>query len=607
MADLAHNYARLNDRQRDAVEHTGNTVVLAGPGSGKTDTLAIKVAHLLSAVIPPFQGLACITFNNEAVREFRTRLSSFGIRAGRRLFLGTVHSFCLNCVVRPYAGLLDTRLDSQMTVVGPERFQTLLQAALDNCSVNEQSTFYSTTLTRLRRRKACGEDISGFGDTDIQVLEEYERLLALHHLLDFDGMITAALDLIRIDWIADLIAARYPWLVVDEYQDLGGPLHGIVTALVAHGGTAVFAVGDPDQTIYDFTGADPRYLAELAARPDFKAVRLRFNYRSGKTLIAASQAALSPDVPRGYEPDPDRLDAGEVLFIQSEDRLEAHASKAAVVVRDALSDGTPPEEVAILYQRKNVLLADLRTELEECGIPYHAERDTRYPQSPLIRWLHDAAAWAFAGGDSAEHSFEDLVWYYNELLVSAGRADSFSPMLDPRARLYSVLTCGAAEHALLREWLRRIDAELGLRGSLILSGERTEDLEALDKLVSATEAGGELVDTGLVEFASDGRIRGTVVLTTFHSSKGRQFDIVVIPGLVEGILPLWKWNPRSHKNEEPTGRALWEARRLFYVGFTRARKKVYLIHSNGYVHKGYPVSLGRSRFVNEISARLEPA
>lgn len=134
------------------------------------------------------------------------------------------------------------------------------------------------------------------------VAESFEDGLLKEGLIDFEGMVTTALELItRHAWIRDLLAARFPWLLVDEYQDLGGPLHQIVTTLANGGAIKVFAVGDPDQTIYDFTGANPKYLEALTGRRDFEQIRLKFNYRSGQRLIDASQAALAPAKPRGYQ------------------------------------------------------------------------------------------------------------------------------------------------------------------------------------------------------------------------------------------------------------------------------------------------------------------
>src|SRR6266478_6464281 len=120
MQRLNESFDRLNDEQKTAVLTEGNTVVMAGPGSGKTATLVVKIGYLISEKIIPPTGLACVTYNNDAVREFRMRLAGHGIFSRRSLFLGTVHSFCLNCIVRPYVGLIDKRFTSGVNVAGPD-------------------------------------------------------------------------------------------------------------------------------------------------------------------------------------------------------------------------------------------------------------------------------------------------------------------------------------------------------------------------------------------------------------------------------------------------------------------------------------------------------
>ena len=175
--------------------------------------------------------------------------------------------------------------------------------------------------------------------------------------------------------------------------------------------------------------------------------------------------------------------------------------------------------------------------------------------------------------------------------------------LELRVRLYETLTSPLAEGLLLGAWLHDLDEKLSLRQIIADAGDRSDDAETLEQLSSATRQEGPLADTTLVNFATDGRVRGKVVLTTFHSSKGRQFDVVVIPGLAEGIMPPWRWSRGQY--HPPGGKVLGEARRLFYVGFTRARNSVHLIYSGAYVQKGHVVSLGVSRFVKEIMAKLD--
>jgi DNA helicase-2/ATP-dependent DNA helicase PcrA len=602
MRDLSQEFERLNESQREAVQAGGNVAVMAGPGSGKTATLVVKLVHLKSEVVPPPTGIACITFNNDAVREIKNRLMEFGVYSSRSLFVGTVHSFCLNCIVRPYAALVDSRYGNGLNVAGAEEANQLLDIAIARNLPDTKPEFYRATMTRYHRARFCNEDVSGFDDRNEKVLSDYEHGLNEYNLIDFEGMVGLALQFIRgHSWIRELLGARFSWLAVDEYQDLGGPLHAIVTALI-DAGINVFAVGDPDQTIYDFTGAHPKYLQSLSERSDFVSVRLKFNYRSGRRLIAAGQAALAPEEPRGYEADPTRTDQGEVYFVEAEEHLADNAAKAIGSVRAALAAGTAPEEIAIFYRQRTQLLDELTSELESGGIDYFPERTSEYPSSPCIRWLHDVAAYVVGGAPRRSVTFRDLYYYYRSLAEAAGQLDQNADSLDLRTKFYEFVTCQVASGQLLGDWLRLTNAELRVFDLIAKCIDRQDDKGALESLCKACEADGSLEQTTLSDFATDGRIVGKVLLTTLHSCKGRQFDVVILPGLIEGITPSWRWSRGQY--HQPSERVLSEARRLFYVGFTRARSTVYLIYSNGYVHKGHPVRLGRSRFVDEIAERI---
>lgn len=607
MLDLAGEFHRLNEEQKEAVQHDGNAVVLAGPGSGKTATLVIKVAHLFSSSILPPHGLACITYNNDTVREFRNRLAEFGIYAGHRLFLGTVHSFCLNCVLRPYASLVLPYMKGAISVATDQKSDPILQSVLDRHGVNVRPIDYRTTLTRFRRMLACKEDVSGFDSFDPLVFRDYKKALRQKGLIDFEGMVEEALDLIRNQaWVRQCLTARFSWLIVDEYQDLGGPLHLIVSELINRGGVNSFVVGDPDQTIYPFTGADPKYLESLTERGDFRTIRLRFNYRSGRRLIEASQIALAPSEPRNYEPDPERTDQGEVYFHDLSGGLDGQARHVVrKVIPQLASLGIEPHEVAILYRQRGSLLQIILKELSAAGIPFVSEREGFYPRSPFIRWLHDCAAWCLSDVETVEVLFEDIFRFYRDLLVSAGESGTGHQSLEDRLHLYETLDGSNDPDMSLNEWLNRLDKELDLRGTMLRAPDYSDALEDMDHLLQSTEIDGRHGSETVSSFSYDGRIRGKVVVTTMHSSKGRQFDAVIMPGLQETILPRRPWNRRFRRYDEPPAKPLADDRRLFYVGFTRAKKFVFLVFSRVFTNDyGYSVDLGPSRFVKEIQGKL---
>jgi DNA helicase-2/ATP-dependent DNA helicase PcrA len=607
MQSLNESFDRLNDEQKAAILSDGNTLVMAGPGSGKTATLVVKIGHLISEKITPPSGLACVTYNNDAVREFRTRLADLGIYSRRSLFLGTVHSFCLNCIVRPYAGLIDGRFNGGVNVAGPDLADQLFnEAALQHVADN-QVRWLSATITRYRRARACNEDVTGYADTDPLVATSYEDSLLKNGVIDFEGIIIVALQLIeKHSWIRELVAARFPWFIVDEYQDLGGPLHAIVTKLADLAGVKVFAVGDPDQTIYDFTGANPQYLNELAQRKDFVSVRLRFNYRSGRRIIAASQAALAPVEPRNYVPDPKRREQGEIVFLQTDGYNSDHAAKVLEAVKSAVAAGTKPEEIAIFYRAIGPLLDEIKDELARQNVEFVWERDNKFPNSPFILWLQRLAAWSLSPPEYREHTFTELFHDFQILLQAAGQVDGIEHSLEFRILLWRLAVKPVNEQTNAGEWLAEAESLIDFQSLLLASEEYAHDLECYEELKEILDRGGSKSEARLSEFAAIGKARGKVILTTFHASKGRQFDVVIIPGCAEGVLPAWTWSGKNRRFEPPAARPLSEARRLFYVGLSRARHVVYLIHADKWQDKYGNLKPSKcSRFVEEIRSKLE--
>ena len=478
--------------------------------------------------------------------------------------------------------------------------ETLLAKVFNAVGRNENPAWFKSTLTKIRRARDCGEDIAGFSTQDVEIVERYISLLRRSSKVDFDEIVSLALRIVRQNvWVCELLSSRFRWLLIDEYQDLGGPLHAIVTTLIDKTDLTIFAVGDPDQTIYDFTGAHPKYLAALSERADFRAIRLRFNYRSGRRLIVASQAALAPPEPREYEPDPNREDEGEVFFYEAQPELESHAELITTeIIPELRTRGLAFEEIAILYRQKGVLTTAIQAASTTAAIPFIAEKDSDYPRAILIRWLQECASRAI--DENAEVLFENLVRFYHQLCYAAGEIES-SPNLEIRIRLYDAVTSFNKPDERLGDWLAQMDAALHFQEMLSGLPEYMDDLSSLQELLAASRPGDRLTDHSVSDFAIDAKLRGKVVLTTLHSSKGRQFDAVILPGLVEGLLPTRRWDRKTRTYMEPSSAALSEDRRLFYVGFTRARKSVAMVSADSYINAyGYRVKLGESRFVTEI-------
>lgn len=601
MTRLQDEFGRLNERQKEAVRCDDDTVVLAGPGSGKTATLAVKTAHLLVARVVAPQGVACVTFSNDTVRELDGRLAAMGLRAGRRLFSGTVHSFCRNRILRPFAHLRPDLLPRERRLVGARERREVLREALAAEGLSSQLEWFGPTLRCIRDTRALGGTLDEFDPQAVRVAQHFEERLAEERLMDFDAMVLDALKLIEaVPLVREVISSRFPWIAVDEYQDLGGPLHAIIKQLRA-AGAKIFAVGDPDQTLYEFNGADPRYLQELVDDSAFHCVRLRLNYRAGARLIAASQATLALDQDRDYAPDPEREDEGVVDVLSVPGGLGAQARQVAKVVIPSLHvDGEIPyDEIAALYSAEKDFCRLLLAALDEAEIPYVFERDTRFPDEPVVRWLKRCAYRALQRRGPEVERFGSLLAVYRTYVRGARLLDA-TVELDVRARLSRACDAVDGASTQLSAWLERALRELNLQAVLERSGEYPDDLEAVTKLLEiATNP-----EITLRDFVDGVKVKDRVVVTTYHGSKGRQFGAVVLMGLQDQLMPRHTWNPAARRWELSAAR-LQEQRRYFYVALTRARRQVILVTSPTWTNAwGYVQREGPSRFIGEIKTRL---
>lgn len=255
---LAEEELRSNKGQWKAYESQNNCVILAGPGSGKTKTLTIKMARMLAEDVRAPRGIACITYNNQCARELKRRLITLGVEDGKRVTIGTLHSFCLQHIILPYARLAGILVPEPLKVAMIDEREKCWAEAVERIKgAEEPPSNWIFTCDVYRRTHLDRQKENWYGDSSdvAKMIEVYEHALLKKGLVDFDGMVLTGLWLVeKHNWVRKALHARFPILVVDEYQDLGHALHRIVLCLCFKASIRLVAVGDPDQSIYGFTG-----------------------------------------------------------------------------------------------------------------------------------------------------------------------------------------------------------------------------------------------------------------------------------------------------------------------------------------------------------------
>ncbi len=588
---------RLNVKQREAFDEPGNTVLLAGPGSGKTATLVLKVARLVDEIRPP-RGLACLTYGNEAANEFKHRLRDLGIRSGGRLFTGTVHAFCLAHILLPFASRLDPdrRFLASSEIASEVELRQAREAGLHAASVNEPENWWRSKLEAYRRLALVDPSFAERLDDRLPCISQgYAEQLRSVGRIDFDDIVLGSLDLVRLDeHVRRALSAKYPWFVIDEYQDLGLALHGIVKALVEQAGVKVFAVGDPDQSIYAFSGARPEFLDELARREDVHPVRLAMNYRCRQRIIDASLHVLQPEEERGFRSAAEGDDRGEVIFRACKGGLDEQAEHVVAKIRERLGEGITPGEIGVFARRWHDL-EPCEHALMDAGISYRIARMREYRTTPLTMWVEDMAWWCAGGWRSGKPRMADLFSAWERLSSACDGSARRSSDVAGRIALYKTLVAVRDPAITVSEWAKTIDEALGL-GSLAKELDAVPlrmrfDVGELGAMLASLTAG-NVAAQPLSEFT--GIERNKVVLQSLHASKGLEYTVVFMLALEQGIFPQYMENQG-------------DARRLFYVGMTRARREVHLLFSGFYENaKGKILAYGPSPFLHELSRRLKP-
>jgi DNA helicase-2/ATP-dependent DNA helicase PcrA len=565
--------AGLDDEQREAASAvTGPVCILAGAGTGKTRTITHRIAYgVHTGVYVPEQVLA-VTFTARAAGELRTRLSGLGVggvqaRTFHAAAMRQLRYFAPRVLGGPMPGLVENKLRLVASAASRSRLSTDRTSLRDLASEIEWAkTTLATPEDYPSRAAKAGREPPFEAAAVAQVYAGYESAKQRDGVLDFeDLLLVTAYALEEHRDIAREVRGQYKHFVVDEYQDVN-PLQQRLLDAWLGGRADVCVVGDPNQTIYSFTGADPDYLLGFADRyPDSAVVKLERDYRSTPQVVALANRLIG-QAPRrkglpGLRLLGQRADGPEPRFSEHPDE-PAEAAAIAAQCRALIDGGMPAAEIAILF-RINAQSEVYENALTDVGVPYVLKGGERFFERPEVREAILLLRGAAAGGSEPGM----LVPAVRDVLASRGWVEHRPP------------AGGAARD----RWQ-----------SLAALVDLAVDLVAENPQLDLAGFVGHLAQRADAQHAPT--VQG-VTLASMHAAKGLEWDVVYVVGLVDGVLPISQALARPE--------AVEEERRLLYVAVTRAREQLTLSWSLAR-NPGAKRARPRSRFLTGLAPDSGP-
>jgi DNA helicase II / ATP-dependent DNA helicase PcrA len=634
----------LNPQQREAAETTeGPVLILAGAGSGKTRVITHRIAHLITAKHAPPSSILAVTFTNKAAAEMRSRVAEMldGIPVSGTPLLSTFHSFCVRLLRRDGDGLAAIRpgFTKTFSIYDDEDQLAIIKAAYRRMGLDEKAMPYRATLSQISQAKnvkKTPQDLySESADPRITkiaaVFEEYEKALRQANALDFDDLLLESVRLLYHDKdTRDAWNRRLGSIMIDEYQDTNRSQYELMRLLSQHHDN-VCVVGDEDQSIYSWRGADIRNILDFEKDfPRAKTIRLEQNYRSTKNILEAASVLITNNKERkgkwlwteSGEGDlisvyPAYDAENEALFIAdtTEKILRQHRDWRVAVLYRTNFQSRQIEEALRRYNRKYTIVGGFsyyqRAEVKDI-IAYLKLAQSQQDSISLTRifnvpargigrtTVEQAEAYAAANGLSLWDAIGRML-ETNEFGTRAHAAvQVFRSLIEELAEAVRTLP--------LNEALKLIEERTGYRR--VLEQEDSEQsrqrLGNLDELMNAAaeavERGETVTDfldhAALVSDADAVDETAQVTLMTIHNAKGLEFPVVFMAGMEEGLFP--------HSRSLISEAAMEEERRLCYVGMTRAEKRLVMTWAK-YRRKfggGEQERTIGSRFLKEVPQNL---
>ncbi len=630
----------LNKEQQQAVQHTeGPLLILAGAGSGKTKVLTVRIAHLLAQGVNPYEILA-ITFTNKAAKEMKSRVEGLVGDVANRIWLSTFHSFCAKFLRFELDNFLG--YNSNFTIYDTSDSQAVIKAALK--ALNLDDKYYpvgamigaiSDAKNKLLFASDFRKQARDFYQQKVaDVYEYYERELRKNNALDFDDLLLVAVKLLQSnEAVLDKYSKRFRYVMIDEYQDTNHAQYLLAKLLASHWKN-IAVVGDADQSIYAWRGADIQNILDFEKDyPNCTSIKLEQNYRSTKIILDAANAVIENNEGRPKKNLwTDKTEGAKIQHFTAQSEHEEAAFIGDTIAKKHDIHGVPYGDMAILY-RTNAQSRVLEEALIKRALPYTMVGGTKFYDRKEIK---DVLAYLRV----LYNPFDDLslLRIINVPKRSIGattvaklqdyaRANGTSLFMT-LTQLHLVDTIKGKTKEKLEEFgiliftlvaemedktvLDILESILDRTGYLAQLEESTDPqdqarAENIGELLSVAKDFQDTNPTGTVEdfleqvalvndVDSFEQEESKVTLMTLHAAKGLEFPIVFLGGLEEGLFP----HSRTLMNPEE----IEEERRLAYVGITRAEKELYISNATTRTVFGRTSSYLPSRFIDEIPEEL---
>ena len=621
----------LNDRQLQAVTTKSQYVrVIAGAGSGKTRVLTTRILYLIDQWGIPSENILAITFTNKAAKEMKDRIEKMVDDNGNSSFISTIHSFCLYFLRREIK-VLD--YPSNFSVIDADDQKLIIKEAIKQYDIENTKGEINNILNYISNNKAAGIDCLAALDMAnndkytmyAKAYQYYMDRCKQQYYLDFDDLLLFTNRILKTkSQIKEKWQKKYQFILVDEFQDIDNVQYELISHLASET-SYVYVVGDPDQTIYSWRGANINIILDFDKKfKNAETIILNQNYRSTQNILNGANSLISYNKNRVKKDLISQNSAGDKIIHFSAGSEESESMYIVDKINSFLAKGNNYQDIAILY-RSNYLSRSIEKRLVDYHIPYIIYGGIRFYERKEIKDMLAYLKMLSIKDDISvkrtinipkrgigDKSIDALFDYARENNLSLYQAiDTYQGSGEKKMKAYKQLIDELTEQSndkSLTDLFDMVFQQSGYR-EMLTNSKDPEDanrLENIKELMNDIEDFSKSnVDATLDDYLANVALytdiqnssdENVVRLMTVHAAKGLEFDIVFVCALSDGIFP------SQRSIEESGNKGLEEERRLAYVAFTRARKVLILTDNRGFSYSE-GASKRPSRFIEEIDSQ----